>query len=267
MEKIHMLSGIPRSGSQVLSSMLNQHPLIYSTTTSSLVEFLNTFYNDYKIKTQNQIDIEKNQLKNTAKHLIQGYYCHIDKPIIIDKNRLWPIYGSMMNHILDEPPKIICTVRPIAEVLASYIILIEKNNSKVTYIDEDLKELNLQVNTKNRCKVLWEKYIFHPYTNLRLGFNSSNIDILFCSYDQIVNDSQTTIDRICNFLNIGTFTLDKNNLQKMDENDEFHGGLTGLHEVRSTLKKVSPSAEKVLGQDLAWYYNQMNLEFWKQHVE
>jgi len=37
---IHFLSGLPRSGSTVLSSILNQHPQVHSTSTSGLIEIM-----------------------------------------------------------------------------------------------------------------------------------------------------------------------------------------------------------------------------------
>lgn len=259
-----MLSGIPRSGSQVLSSMLNQHPDVYSTITSPVADLMNLVYEQWPILNQNDLSFNEDRLKNVLNSVFQGAYKHIDKNVIVDKNRLWPRYSKLLYNILDQKPKIICTVRDIPSILSSYIILIEKNKNKISFIDQDLIDLNLPINNKNRCRILWEKYINHPYTSLRIGMNENIADLLFCTYENIVNDPQNTINKICNFIDIEQFELNPNNLQPMDENDNYHGGLSGLHEVRSQLKKTSPHPEDIIGKELTNYYQSMNLEFWNK---
>ena len=256
---------MPRSGSQVLSSILNQHPDIYSTTTSPLADLLTLVNDRWHELSGAVLDPDPRQYPNIIKHLIHGAYEHINKDIVIDKNRLWPRFSNFIKNSLGETPKIICTVRNIPDILASYILLIEKNKNKITYIDQDLINNNLIINNKNRCKILWEKYINHPYNSLRIGVNAGHSDMLFVDYHDIVNNSQITLDRICQFIGTDTFVLDKNNLQPMNENDEYHGGLTGLHEVRPVLMKNSPNPEQVLGKDLLRYYQNMHLEFWKKY--
>lgn len=264
MKNFVMLSGIPRSGSQVLSSMLNQHEQIYSTTTSPLADMIGILADQWPNISQSVLDRHPDQFANMVKGLMDGAYKHIDKTIVVDKNRLWPKYHSFLQDFFEYKPKIICTVRSIPDVLSSYILLIERNQNKITYIDQDLINLNLPINNKNRCKILWEKYITHPYTSLRVGYNSGNLDLLFVEYDDIVNNSQQTIDRICNFVGVESYQINKENLQPMDENDEYHGGLTGLHQVRARLSKVSPAPEQVIGHDLANHYRSMKLEFWRK---
>ena len=121
-----MLSGLPRSGSQVLSSILNQHPDIHSTVTSPIADLIGKIVPEWQQLSQSQLDPDIRQLHNILHGVIQGAYKHVDKNVIVDKNRLWPRYGKLVSNVLGEKPKIICTVRNITEILASYILLIEK---------------------------------------------------------------------------------------------------------------------------------------------
>lgn len=266
MKTFIMLSGIPRSGSQVLSSILNQHPLIHSTTTSPVADLLLLVSEKWTTLNRSIVDVHPDQHRNIMLGVLNGAYKHINDPIIIDKNRLWPRYAKLMSNILQSRPKIICTVRNIPDVLSSYIILINKNKDKITFVDQDLINLNLSINNKNRCKILYEKYLNHPFTSLQIGHNEKIADLIFCDYNDIVNRPQETVDKICRWANIDTVTIDINRLQSMDENDEYHGGLTGLHHVRPTLGKTSPLPEEVIGHDLVRYYSSMKLEFWKNNV-
>jgi sulfotransferase len=259
-----MLSGVPRSGSQVLCSLLNQHPKIHASTTSPVMDLILIIDDNWKRISQQLVNQYPKQEKNIIKSIISGAYEHIDKPVIVDKNRLWPRHANLVRDILKEKPKIICTVRPIPEILASFILLIRKNSHKITYIDQELSELKLTINDKNRCKLLCEKYINHPHTSLLMGYNSKNADMCFVNYDDIVNNSQKTIDRICEFIGIESFEVDLNNLQPMDENDKYHGDLEGLHHVRPVMQRTSPLPEEVIGKELTKLYTDMKLDFWNR---
>lgn len=264
MKQFVFLSGIPRSGSQVLSSLLNQHPLLHSTTTSPVADLVTIINDSWPNLSKQIVNADLNQHGNIVRGVLNGAYEHVEKPIIVDKNRLWPRMIPILESALHSKPKIICTVRDIPSVLASYILLIRKNSNKVSFIDRDLEELRLPINDKNRCRIIWEKYVQHPYTSLRIGCNIKQADLLFCSYEQIVEHSQQTFNRVCEFIGIESTLINNNNLQKMDEHDEFHGGLDGLHEVRTVMSKTSPAPEQVIGHELTRLYTNMNLDFWNK---
>jgi hypothetical protein len=258
------LSGLPRTGSQVLSSLLNQHPLIHGSTTSPLAELSLIIFEQWPMLSQSLNDPDPNQFSNIVTSVFQGTYQHIQKPIIVDKNRRWPRYIAALNQGLKQRPKIICTVRDIPSIIASYLLLIKQNSDRVTFIDQDLLDNRLPVTNKNRCKLILEKYIMHPYQSLRLGYNSADVDLLFLDYNEIVNHSQSTLNQVCDFIGIEHCQADLNNLQAMDENDNYHGGIMGLHRVRPVMAQTSPPSEQVLGQELYNQYCSMKLEFWKQ---
>lgn len=259
------LSGLPRSGSQVLSSLMNQHPLIHSTPTSPVADMVGMIVENWFNISGAMANRDSTQYGNMIEGLIQGAYKHIQDPIVVDKNRLWPRYIKDLNQAFGKKPKIICTVRDIADIVSSYILLIRKNAGSVSFIDQDLINSRMIVNDKNRCRLLVEKYIMHPYNSLRVGTSmKADVDLLFLEYREIVGDSQATMNRICNFIGLDDMVVDLNNLQPMEENDKYHGGLNGLHEVRPVMSKTSASPEQVIGRELTEYCRSLNLEFWKK---
>jgi len=260
-----MLSGLPRSGSQVLASMLNQHPKIYASTTSPVMDLLSIVDSNWAQISAGIQNPNPNQYKNIINGVISGAHMHIDKPIIVDKNRLWPRAGKLMEFVLGARPKIICTVRDIPEIIASFIILINKNGHKITYIDQDLIDSGIPITIRNRCQLLLEKYINHPYTSLQIGFQTPEIDLCIVDYHELIADTQNTIDRICTFIGVESFEVALSGLQAMDENDAHHGGLEGLHHVRPVVARASPPPHEVIGYELTNYYTNMNLEFWKNN--
>lgn len=258
------LSGLPRTGSQVLSSLLNQHSKLHGTTTSPLADLSLIIFENWPVLSQALVNPSPDQFSNIVQGLFQGTYKHIDKPIIVDKNRLWPRYIDPLNQGLRRRPQIICTVRDIPDIIASYILLIRRNRDRITFVDQELIETRQPISDKNRCRLILEKYIMHPYNSLRMGWASDDVDLLFLDYSEIVDHSQTTMNRVCEFIGIESCNVDPNNMQAMDENDNYHGGMAGLHEVRPVMAKTSPPADQVLGRELYNYYRGMKLEFWKK---
>lgn len=263
MKQIVFLSGLPRTGSTVLGSMLNQHPNIHATTTSPVADLVSIALEKWPLISGALKNPESAQFGNITDGIIQGAHRHILKDIVVDKNRLWPRLAAGYYHATGIKQKIICTVRSIPEIMASYLILVQRNGSN-NFVDEAVKEAGLVVNTKNRCKILFEQFINHPYTSLKIGHNSGAADMLYLEYSTIVEHPQATIDRICNFIGCSSYGIDTGNLQSMEENDHFHGGLEGLHHVRPELGRTSPPPEDVIGKHLVGYYNSMKLDFWNK---
>lgn len=259
-----MLSGLPRSGSTVLSSLLNQHSNIVATTTSPVADLMSLVIDTWPNISKALLNPNASQYGNILLSLLQGAHQHEIKNVVIDKNRLWPRLSTILYKTTNTKIKIICTVRNIPDIMASYIILFNKNLPNTNFVDEELKNNNLAINNKNRCKLLLEKYIGHPYSSLKIGYNSKCSEMLFLTYEEIVEKPQETIDRICEFINIETCSIKIDELKTMNENDEYHGGLKGLHDVRSLLKKTSPPAEEILGKDIVKYYTDMKLNFWEK---
>jgi sulfotransferase len=259
-----MLSGIPRSGSTVLASLLSQHPDIHTTTTSPILDLMNVIKKEWDPITGHLLDKNSEQLKNILTGMFLSSYSHIEKSIIIDKHREWPRHIKFMSETLGHKPKIICTTRDIAEVLASFILLIESNKPRITYIDQELIDSNKPVNNATRCRHLWEKYISVPWKSLKLGKEYDKSCMLFLDYKDIVGNPKETTTKIFNFLEIDTpVNFNYSHLTPKPENDKAYG-LIGLHDIRSELKKTSPPAEDVLGKDIANYYRSLKLEFWNE---
>jgi hypothetical protein len=237
--------------------------MIHASTTSPVADLVSLVGEQWPTISQALVNPNPDQYGNIIRSVIQGAYEHIDKPVIIDKNRLWPRFVPWTRAAFKQRVKIVCTVRSIPDIMASYVLLIEKNKPKTTFVDQDLIDSKQIVNNKNRCRLLMEKYIGHPYASLRMGFNNPDADLLFVEYTDIVGNGQVTLDRICDFIEIDRFNLDTHNLQAMDENDHYHGGMDGLHHVRPVLAKVSPDPEQVIGRELVKLYTDMRLDFWR----
>ena len=121
---IYFLSGLPRSGSTLLAAILNQHPQIYASPTSGLIDLMGgavaVWENNPAMAVQGR---DKEELFRLLRSIMAAKYEHVAKPVILDKSRGWPAPQIMatMRDVLGTAPKIIATVRATADCAASFV--------------------------------------------------------------------------------------------------------------------------------------------------
>jgi sulfotransferase len=269
MKKFHFLAGFPRTGNGVLSSILNQNPDIYSSPLSAVSEYLYLLNKTYTTH-ENTKRVESNDGSiNIIKNLLVNNYSHIDKPIIIDREKNWgsTVNLNLIKEYLDPQPKIIFTVRPIVDILASSIKIL----SDFSYIDMAMMQQDwwykdyLTVND-NRCD-----FIMRPWGEMDMIMYSLNEIIKpenkgifhLVEYDDLINNPNKTLSDIYEFLEIDNYKHDFSNIKKLEkDNDEILGLPKDIHKVRSVLSKTSTPAKELLSDYAIQKYS--NLEFWRQ---
>lgn len=249
------MSGLPRSGSTVLSSILNQNPEIYSGPSSPVLSTMfaveNHLQNDELFHGYPKID----QANLIISNIIHQFYSDIEKPIVIDKNRAWTARVPYIENYIGQKAKIICPVRDIEEILTSMIMMIRRNpyqegNPKINFIDEQLVKLNIPINDNNRCEYIAgpEGILGQSLNAIIEGFNQGFGDrIHFVEYKNLTNDPIGTLRKLYEFLEEEFFEHDFENIQNYNrENDGLTYGLNDMHEVRSCLKSTAPDPLSVL---------------------
>ncbi len=246
---------MPRSGNTLLSSILNQNDQIYSSPLSPVSTMIWDFHQSI---IQNEHVFRLNNIEpvtNVGKSIIINYYSEIKKPIIIDREKGWATNANlkMIKYYITPNPKIIFTVRPILEVLASFINILPENS----YIDVAMEKSgwwykDYLTKNDNRCD-----FLMQPGGQLDKFLLSINEVIkpenknMFCiiQYDDIVNTPQETMNKIYNFLELPKYSHDFNNIIKLEvDNDERAGVPYNMHEIRPQLSKMSKSPEEILSE-------------------
>lgn len=259
MENIFFLSGLPRSGSTVLNAIISQNPDFTVAPTSPFLDLL-CYTNEALNKTNFQYtyDFDKISL-NLYKSIFKGFYQDCKTKYVLDKHRGHPRNVIPWRQFLGIDPKIICTIRPVADIIASYIKLIEETNSN-NFVDDYLTQNNISINTANRAKCLWEEYISDPYQSAKIGLENHRECILFVNYDDLISNPEKEMEIIYSFLNVSKYTHNFFDIQdNCSEEKDFAWGLENLHKIRSVLQKTSTPASSILGQYLTDFYNQYNL--------
>jgi sulfotransferase len=257
MKNLFFLSGLARSGSTLLGSILNQNPDIHVSPTSPLMDLFCLTELDYtKMETQYTYD-KQSSIDNLHKVLAPTFYQHIDKPYIIDKHRGWPRNTHQIKKYITDNPKIICTYRPMPEVCTSFLKLMKQDPNNM--IDMKLRERGLEINTYNRAMTLWYEASNDPYNSLKHGLENYRENILIVNYHDIVNNIEDELTKIYNFLEIPHFKHSFSNIENTcAEAKDVEWGFEGLHNIRSTLSKTSDDPQKVLGKEIYKFYNDLD---------
>ena len=241
------LASLPRSGSTLLTSLLNQRPDVYATPTSNLASTMGAAVKMWEQEpTTKASGGEEDDIIRILQGIQNARY-KTDK-LVFDKSRSWlaPQIIKTMARVQGDV-KIVTTVRPVAECLASFAKLTKPEN-----ITDFCKRSRLA------------QHLFSTYENMKAGYEEYPDNFLFIEYDNLVSDPQVELNRIAEFVGLDSFVYDFDNIKDSKEIDEVWG-IENLHKVRPKLKKRKYSAKHILGQSL-WNFYQGG-EFWNDKPE
>lgn len=240
MKTFHFLSGLPRSGSTVLSKIICQHPEMFCSSTSPLLEYMTP------------AAMQLHQIKNTHSygHIVDiplilnqtanSFFSFTRKPIIIDKNRGWITSYEAINQDFTRDPKFIITLRPIDEVITSFYHILQKNGKPAT---------------PSQVYEGWVKGI----QGQLMEFSKYKDRVCVVTYQDITKNPARTMKKIEKYLDLYHHEYDFNNIQDTSPEDDQKWGLEGLHTIRSTIS--------VDRKDPAAIMNINQLEFCKQETK
>lgn len=274
-KKYYFMGGLPRSGSTLLSSILNQNPRFYSGPSSPVLGAMVSTHDNF---LQNELYHgypKPYQVNEIVGSIIGHWYSDVDKPVIIDKNRAWTSNVSFIEGYLNIEPKIILPVRRVDEILTSILKMIHRNpfkegQSRINFVDEFLVKNNTPINDEERCNHLLNPsgIVYESLNAIMDGFKDQKRDKFhFIDYNDLVNDPQKEMDSIYDFLGEESFEHSFDDLSNQYREDDLNTyGLTDMHEVRSDISKTSDHPSNVLPSSIIDLYNRnrQNLEFWTE---
>jgi len=271
--KYYFMSGLPRSGSTLLSSLLNQNPRFHSGPSSPVVPTILALENSL---SQDELYLaypKPEQARRLIASVLQIYYSDVERPVIFDKNRSWVDRMNYIEGYFGIQPKILYPVRNIDEILASFISMHRRNpytgEGKISFMDEILIKSNQPLNDDSRCQMLAGPMgiLGQSYNGLKTVFEQGKQNLIhLIEYDDLINQPKETMEKIYDFLEEKYFEHDYQNIKNMHrEKDKEVYGIADMHEVRKSLGKSSVDPKELLSENI------LNLckgvEFWRDVKE
>lgn len=258
--KIHFISGLPRSGSTLLSALLRQNPQFHASMTSPVGSLVNRMLEAMSEDNEFSVFITPEQKRALTLAIFATFYQpQADKAVIFDTNRLWCSKLSLLNELFPDS-KVICCVRNVAWIMDSLERLIRKNAFEVSRLFNNPGE-RATVYTRTEALSQGGRLVGFAYNALKEVFYSeSSASLLLVDYDILTQAPDKTLALIYQFLQAEPFEHDFNNVQY--EANEFDDRLNtqGLHQVRPKVEFQPRST--ILPPDLFAQYER--LSFWKE---
>ena len=265
MEKtIHFISGLPRSGSTLITNVLKQNPKIHGesvTSLSSVFGSINSAWSSFESNQEYDNTLAK---KGVLYSVLQGYYSHIDRPIVLDKDRGWIQHIGLLEAVLEQKVKIVVCVRNPAEILASFERLRKENPLFFSRPDAYLRE-GSNITSRAYYYAGPDGPLGQAHRNLKDAITMGYIDrLLFVDYSRYCNSPKSQTKRIYDFLELPHFEHDFENIKQEEKYNDLAVGLANLHKIKPTIDKTTVNCVEYLGLEL---YEQYNREiFWNAWV-
>ena len=259
MKDYYFISGLPRSGSTLLSAILKQNPEFYADIASPLHGIVNGTI-EFMTGCESNLILTEERRKNILLSLFEGYYSFIEKSVIFDSSRMWTKNTTLLQQLFPNT-KILCCVRDIVWIINSFEIISKKN----PFYTNRLVKSEFTDNVFSRSDGMMDNNdgaIASYWIALQEGFAINPEMIYFVEYDNLCKNPENEMKNIYNFLEKPYYSHDFDDVAYSNHNFDMYCSVKDLHTIR---KKVEyKEQKKVLPQEVWKKYESMNMEFWRK---
>ena len=258
MKQYYFISGLPRSGSTLLSAILRQNPKFYADIASKLPTIIDSTIEIISNSNQDAT-INKVQRKNIIYSIFDGYYKDINTPIVFDSGREWTSRTFLLKELFPYT-KIICCVRDIVSILNSFETIFSKSP---LYKNKLLRYNN---DVYSRCHELMNEetgIVRVPLLYLNQGCAANPEIMMLIEYENLCKEPEKTMRGVYEFLEKPYYSHDFENVEYSNENFDNACNLKGLHAVKRRVEYKPPRC--ILPPEIVKKYSEMNMEFWREN--
>ena len=272
----YFMAGLPRAGSTLLSTLLNQNPRFYSGPSSPVLGAMYSVHDNFQGNELYTGYPKPERVNEIIGSVIKHWYSDVEQEVIIDKNRAWCARVPFIEGYIGQEAKVIVPVRRVDEILASLLTMVHRNTfvegqPRINFVDEQLVKSNIPISDENRCQYLLTAQggiVWEALNATKLGVDEGYSDRFhYVDYNDLVTDPQGELNNIYEFLGEEPFEHTFDDLSNdYREDDLTTYGLGDMHEVHSKLEKTSPDPSEVLPESIIELYNhnKKTLEFWNE---
>lgn len=218
---ISFLSGMPRTGGTLLSSILSQNEKLQTSGNSPLCQMMwdaqiscdmtEPMRNYPGLKSKFISSIPSIVYDNTDKH-------------VIDKCATWNLNGNMeiISKYITDNPKFIVTARPLLDIVKSFVFIRTMNGWRNP--EEGLLEDNTDP-------------LMRPLASFRNALSVRNHNFHFIKYDDLIDNPSQTINDLYSFMEWEAFEHSFSNIRNKNKEKDYLINLIGLHDIRPVLKR------------------------------
>jgi sulfotransferase len=257
MKKIHFISGLPRSGTTLLSTILNQNPRFSASISGPVARMARAIITEAQAQTGYRVQCPEAKRQKLIRSLVHTYY-EDSNEVVFDTNRGWTLLTPLIKDIFPQA-KMICCVREIPWILDSFEQLLRKNPYSMTSLFglEDGADVYSRAGSLLRT----DRTLGFALNGLKQAiYGGENDMILLVNYDDLCRSPDVVVRDIYRFIGKPEFKHDFNDLEASYDEFDQDLNLKGMHTIRKKLENVV--RDPVIPPDL--WHQTSQLSFWKQ---
>ena len=253
----HFITGLPRSGSTLLSGILLQNPRFHAGMTSPVGALCNAVLSQLSAGAEFAATVDRDKRRALMRGLFDSYYADVDRPVVFDTNRAWSARMPMVRDLFPRA-KVIACVRNVAWVMDSFERIYRANPYEYTRL---FGAGGARGTVYSRLEGLaqHEQTVGHAWSGLREAFYGEHAaSLLLIDYELLARAPAKVLPLVYDFLGEPQFEHDFEHVEYDAEEFDQQVGAPGLHKVRARVG-FTPR-QTILQPDLFDKINQMS--FW-----
>jgi sulfotransferase len=253
----HFISGLPRSGSTLLSGILLQNPRFHAGMTSPVGSLCTAVLGQVSAGSEFAPVVGRDKRKALLRGLFDTYYADVDKKLIFDTNRSWCARLPLIRDLFPQA-KVIACVRNVAWIMDSFERMYRANPYEHTRLFGTAGGRGT-VYSRLEGLAQHDQTVGHAWSALREAFYGEHASsLLLIDYELLTRAPGKVLPLVYDFLGEPQFAHDFENVEYDAEEFDQQLGAPGLHKVRAQV--AFTPRPTVIPPDLFEKFNQMS--FW-----
>jgi len=257
-QKVHFLSGLPRSGSTLLCAILRQNPRFAAAVTSPVASLWGAITPKMSGGSEFHSFFDDERRRNLYRSVFEGYYANVPgKDVIVDTNRTWTGRAPLISQVFPHA-KIICCVREVAWIIDSVESMLRRNALQTSRVFKFQPGASIYARVETLMNSD-EGLIGLPWSNLReMWFSENASRMIVVNYETLTREPEQTVRRLYEALKEPHFKHDFNAVIYDEPDYDADLGMPGLHKVREQVAFVE--RQSCIPPDIFAKYAETN--FW-----
>ncbi|MCD2514912.1 sulfotransferase [Massilia sp. G4R7] len=229
----HFISGLPRSGSTLLSGILLQNPRFHAGMTSPVGSLCTAVLGQVSAGSEFAPVVGADKRRALVRGLFDTYYADIDREVVFDTNRGWCARMPML-HDLFPGAKVIACVRNVAWVMDSF----ERLHRANPYEGTRLFGANARtVYSRLEGLAQHDSTVGFAWSALREAFYGEHASsLLVVDYELLARAPAKVMGLVYDFLGEPRFEHDFDNVAYQADEFDDRLGAPDLHRVKAQVK-------------------------------
>lgn len=256
---MHLISGLPRSGSTLLSAILRQNPRFSASMTSPVGSLCSAVLPQMSGPSEFSMFFSDEKRVRILRGLFHNYYAEMPAgSVIFDSNRRWTARLALLRELFPRC-RVICCVRDIGWIIDSLERALQKNPTQVSRLISEKSGKTVYSRVEGYMDPE-AGIIGFAWSALREAWFAEFADsLILVPYERLAGDPKAVVSALYDLLEEPAFGHSFDDVQYQEEEYDAKLGTPGLHTVkrRVELKHRQPT----IPPDLFHKYD--DTSFWK----